>query len=214
MPSKFQIDCVDALALSYALERLTEHNYGNGVESVVLDEDEEILEFTTSRYAMDGGGFHVGYEKFTAVLELFEIRSPYMGATPYSGCYVVPDFMDVSWEPAQEPFQYKIEDAIGFLDEYVDNWREELDDDPAGDDVLQLAFDEGMGEFDYCPPDEDFAYQELQYHLEKALEDMPDGEYQMDEEGRRWNLTFSDGEIVRTFWIERAIGESGYERPT
>lgn len=202
MTSKFQIECVDALALTYALERLTEHSYGNGVESVTLDEDAGTLEFTSSRYAMDGGGFHVGYERFIAAFQLYELKRPCIGATPYSGCYVVPDWMEVSWEPAQEEREYTMAEAIEFLDEYGEpDWR--CQTEGFEKDVLELAFDHGMGEYDYTPPDDDFVHYELRYHLDQALENLPEGDFIMDELGRRWVLRFPNGSVARTYWIER-----------
>lgn len=232
MTSKFKIECVDALALTFALERLSKHNYGNGVESVTLDEasqrhgheDAETLEFVSSRYAMDGAGMHVGYESFTATFQLYPLQRPYMGATPYSGCFIVPDWMEVAWEPAQETHEYTAEDARQFLDEYIEDWADEIGADATDEDsqrhevpqghgngdeqLLDLAFDSGMAEYDYTPPDEDFAYQELRYHLDRALEDLPEGDFIMDERGRRWELKFADGEVARTFWIE-VIDDAG-----
>lgn len=95
MPSKFTINAVDALALYYALERLREHNYGNGVVSVHLFQDRINLEveerilaghdsglmsFITERYAMNGNGHHVGYERFTAHLDLYPMQRPLDGS--------------------------------------------------------------------------------------------------------------------------------------
>ena len=207
MNSRINIEAVGALALKLALERCEKASMGNGVTDVFVEKDEGLIEwlmFTVERYAMDGAGFHAGYETFIGAMQIF--HGPDLGIlslmTPHAKEVVFPSAMDVSEIiPAEDPHEYTVEEARAFLEEWHDH-LEALDSDDA-DYILQTAFDYGMGEGDYCPPDDDFAYQELDHHLQEALKDLPDGRF--DPETRAWSIVFDDGEIAIQYPPVRAI---------
>jgi hypothetical protein len=216
--TKFSIECVDAHALYHALLRQQAQSTGNGVSNVEFDtgvpcmychgsEQPPALLFTIERFAMDGNGHHVGYEAYLGHLPLYALKPVRTlgGATPFSEWYVIPRSLDVARiVPAREPYEYTVEDALFFLREWFEG-----EDDPVlepglhKDFYLSEAFDRGMGDADYVPPDEDFAYHELERALGQALDDLPEGLFHSDDEGRYWTLQFDDGEVVDTHWIER-----------
>jgi hypothetical protein len=233
--ARFTIGAVDAHCLYHSLERLRQHNHGNGVSNVEEPDPEDVyihvtratdewcaedstvlkttpglLLFTAERYAMNGVGFHVGYEKFTASLTLYPFVSGirHHAATPQSKFYVIPETFDVEEIiPATDTPEHTAEDARRFLvqmstpgsllADQLKDWQL-LD----GDQRLELAFSLGLGEGDYYPPDHDFAYQELDHILNQALEDLPFGSFSWAEEGRVWTIQFDDGEVVWSYNLD------------
>lgn len=166
MSSKEVLVAVDAIAFVETLLKKW-----SGVESVWWmrgERDVEIkeatsLQFTLSRYAMNGNGGYVGYEYYTGVLPLFK-KSDFQvtcGA-PYliSPFFILPNRLYVhKVVPAAEEHKFTKQEAYQYLED-----RNAL---PRGfsklsaDELKQEAFDHGMGEGGYCPPDDDYAYQEL-----------------------------------------------------
>jgi hypothetical protein len=231
----FSIQAVDAHCLFHALERLRHSTMCHGISSVELIEEkppdpDEVycavtraedypallkttpghLIFTAERYAMDGLGSHVGYEKFTASLTLYPFVSGtrHHAATPESNWYVIPESLEVEEIiPAADTPTYKPLAAHAFLKE-MDEPNSILADQLEGWDrlnaeqKLDLAFDLGLGEGDYTPPDDDFAYQELDHILNQALEDLPFGSFSWAEEGRVWTIQFDDGEVVWSYNLD------------
>ena len=236
MPSRIHVTAIDAFALKLALQRMANQSMGNGVTDVFIEKTEsrattgdegeiEYLMFTVERYAMNGTGFHVGYEKFTAALPIF--HGPDLGiancTTPHSKDVVFPASMEISEiTPAQEPHTYTPKEALAFIDDW-DEWSEEAKSALVGPDrssersrqslddeaLLQIAHDLGMSEGDYTPPDDDFAWQKLDYHLNEALADLPTGQF--DPKEGAWSVKFRDGEVAHEYEPVRVPGVK-YER--
>ncbi len=199
---RIHITAVDALALKLALQRMADQSLGYGITSVYLSQDDSHLMFTVERYAMDGLGHHVGHETFTAELKIF--FGPELGiascATPHSKTVVFPAAFDVhEIIPAQEEHVYTIGEAIDFLknaQDYNENAKFERDN-MSTDDIIQAAHDLGMSEGDYCPPDDDFAYQELYHHLYEAQANLPSGHFEPST--GVWSIRFPNGEIAHQY---------------
>lgn len=203
MQTKVELTIVDARAFEQTLLQL-KSRYGYGLVSVELNEKEKVLQFTIHRYAMDGNGYHVGYEVFTTKFMLhskseFEVYQ--MAPYNLSEYFLFSHLYTIDIEPAEKEREYTIDDAIQYLKDnygYDDSDINELakrfgDYDP--DMILQTAYDEGMGEGDYFPPDEDFANQEISHTIEQALNTLVDASF--DSDTRTWTLgeyTYKVGE--------------------
>ena len=187
MKTRDKIEIVDAEALRQALESMCDY--------VNISYENELLYFTTTRYATNANGYHVGYERFTGELKLYnksEFRVHSMSPYALSGYFVVPDALSVaSIEPAEQLKEYTKEEALEFLIEH-NKWSSwipnyvNLLDHYADDELLQEAYDRGMGEGDYFPPDDDFAYEELNHALNEALDCLPAATF--DPNTRTWHL--------------------------
>ena len=189
MKTRATIEIVDAIAMLQALESTGMCNH------VEINYDDRIIYFTMSRYAMDGNGYHVGYEEFTGVFRLYSKRvfnitemSPY-GLSSY---FIVPNALEVNEViPAEQPRIYSKDDAIQYLidhnkwSSWIPNYVNLLDH-WTDDELLQEAYDKGMGDGDYFPPDVDFAYEELNYVLNEALDCLPAATF--DSSNGTWSL--------------------------
>ena len=107
--------------------------------------------------------------------------------------------------PAEEPHAYTETEAIAFLTE-MKEWSEEAKDVldySEGNELAQAAHELGLSEYDYCPPDDDFAHQELEHHLNEAMADLPSGYF--NSETASWRVKFDDGEIAIQYPPVRTI---------
>jgi len=125
--------------LSHTGYGLTNAHKENGKVIVVVE-----------RYAMDGGGHHVGTEVYTATMSIIQEH------------WIVPDVFRLSWEPAQPPVEITEIDAEARLRDNEIAFAVE-------DDLVELANEHGLYEGDYCPPDDDFAWQELDHALGEII---------------------------------------------
>lgn len=187
MKTKASLEIVDARAFEQTLYRMKD-KYGYGLVSVDLDEQNEILEFTIHRYAMDGNGYHVGYEEFVSQFKLYsksDFEVTEMSPYNLSNYFLFPHLLEIDVTPAIEEKEYSMDDAIQYL---KDNYGYD-DSDIANleEEVMQEAYDKGMGEGNYFPPDEDFAWQcAIQPVIEEALANLISAEF--DSETRTWTL--------------------------
>ena len=197
MNSRINIEAVDALALQLAIERCAKASMGYGVTDGQSINNTLLL--SVDRYAMDGSGFHVGHETFIGAMQIF--HGPDLGIlclmTPHAKEVVFPSSTEVSEiVPAEEPHTYTEKEAIVFLKD-IQSWHGEAKDVlelSEGSELIQAAHELGLSEYDYTPPDDDFAYQELEHHLQEALKDLPSGHF--DGETASWSVKFDDGEIA------------------
>lgn len=127
---------------------------GNGLVSAWVKDDTQCAIIHVSRYAMDGMGGGVGHEEYYGTLAIIPRNDEKV---------VVPSAMQIHWEPAQPPIETTEIDAEARLrDNGIEFNREE-------DDLVELAGEHGLYEGDYCPPDDDFAWQELEHHLGEII---------------------------------------------
>lgn len=194
MDVKFAVECVDARALLLALQKLKSIS-GYGLTSASIEG--QSLFFAVERYAMDGDGHHVGTERFVSHLALYHCKNLGVSHFPWSPLAAFPTALDVAIvEPAQEPHEYTIVDALEFLEQALEPHElEKLAVEPGGDNdcILQEAYDRGLGEGDYTPPDEWFAHDELKSVLDQALKDLPSWNFHWEkDEDRHWTLGWED----------------------
>lgn len=212
MENQAKVQVVDAVCMFVALENefdglMTRGGvafYKGSEELGAHDNDvADRIEFWMYRDAMDGNGYRVGEERFTGVLKLYSKSDFQMNwGSPYvvSPWFIIPHMMDVAEiVPAEEPHEYTRDEAINFLDNC------KFEDDPeelSDEEVLQEAFDHGMGDGDYFQSDDDFAYHELEYVFNRALERLPVPTFKADEKGRDWIV--GDYDFNLDEYIERS----------
>ena len=165
--TNYKLEAVDARALEETFNQ-------NRIESWIIQtgKNSPYLYFKIERYAMDGNGYHVGFEEFTGRLKLYQKQEFYVSGIPYalSPYIVFPNQLEVDdIVPAEEEREYTVHDAAEYLKSIgLDdprNWNfQEYEHQP--DELMQMAYDNGMGEGDYFPPDEDFAFHELDHIIE------------------------------------------------
>jgi len=166
----YTLEAVDARALEETFNK-------KDIESWIIQtgKNSPYLYFKKERYAMNGNGYHVGYEVFVGRLKLYEKSEFYVHGVPYalSPYIVFPNQLEVDGvTPAEEPREYTVHDAVEYLksigkDEPEFYNFQEYEHDP--DYIMQLAHDNGMSEGDYFPPDEDFAFHELDHVLQDTI---------------------------------------------
>lgn len=169
------VEYVGLGALIKALQRRIEHNHGNGIASYELDLLERQVFFTAERYAMDGNGYGVGTEEFIGRLPIRRL-GPHWVVFPSEL-----ELHEVKW--AGPNTEYTLDDAVRFLDEYCGprhKWlgidaaecNESLDAALVDMDVMQEAYDNGLGDGDYYRDegDDDFAWQELDHHVSEMVQ--------------------------------------------
>jgi len=129
---------------------------GNGLVNAWVDDDTQCVIIHVSRYATDGVGGHMdSHEEYYGTLAIIPHNDEKV---------VVPSAMQIHWEPARPPVEITEIDAEARLrDNGIDFNREE-------DDLVDLAGEHGLYEGDYCPPDDDFAWQELEHHLSEIIQ--------------------------------------------
>lgn len=127
----------------------------------------------TSRFAMDGNGFHVGYETVTYKWKAYSKHELGIAGLPY---------LLSSW--VVNPNEYEIINKdLPDEEEPIHNDDCEFKDDPDSFDNCDCAeFWEG-----YYPPDDDFFYQEMESILEWA--NWVEAEF--DPDTREWTLGYT-----------------------
>lgn len=195
--AEYTVKCIDAYSLEETIHNATRNFFDEGNAWLGDNfETDPYLYFKVERYAMDGNGFHVGYEEFVGRIRLYHKRDLGIHGIPYalSPYVVVPSTMDVhAIKPAEEPTTHTKAEALDYLKEYREFSNSMLVDNSMSDDeIMQEAYDRGLGEGDYYPPDEDFAYQELENYLMNILiRPMVQAEFHpasSEEENSRWTL--------------------------
>lgn len=127
----------------------------------------------TSRYAMDGNGFHVGYESITYQWKAYSKRELNIGGLPY---------LLSSW--VVNPNEYEI------INKDLPDEEEPIHDDDCEFKNNPDSFDDcDCAEFwnGYYPPDDDFFYQEMESILEWA--NWVEAEF--DPDTRVWTLGYT-----------------------
>lgn len=157
---------VDARALAYAVNNNTNgkswFSCSCGFDFCMSSEHQKVLNIEVSRYAMDGHGYGVGYEYFTISLPLHKKKDFGITGIPHA---LSPNFIFLSQMGSSE----------------IDIKTPEVDGTDSFDSDDE-AYDEGS----YFPPDEDFAYHELEYLISMALDHLPEAEF--DSETRTWSI--------------------------
>jgi len=207
------LQAIDAYALE---ETLVDNapNVGDIGSAWIGDnfETDPYLYFKLDRYAMNGNGYHVGYEEFVGKLRLYHKGDFAIHGIPYmlSPYVVFPATLEVhTVKPVEDPTEYTKQDALEYLKEYDDQFEDSamVDLMYSDDEILQMAYDKGLGEGDYYPPDEDFAYHELAHHLEYILsKELVQPEFRpatSDEENSVW--------VLGRYYYEMGIMEHGRE---
>lgn len=146
----YKLQAIDLIAL---YESLRELNYNPDVR-------DDRLYFYVSRYAMDGIGYHVGYEQYEGYLPIFQKSQFYIAGLPTS---IFPDVVF--------PSTLEIGDIESAVDE--EEYNKDLDDDSDGG---------------YYGPDEDFAFSELEYALNEAIKNLPEAEF--DKDTKTWSCGY------------------------
>ncbi len=191
--SRFSLDCVDAQALYHSLRRSRDKNDGSGYGLIDAQLTDSALTFTVDRYAMDSSGGHVGTEQYTAYFKV-EPSVGFPGRPPASQGFIILDRgFDLAIEPAQEPIEYTLADALSFLSEYGEGVP--IPGSVSDDEIIQEAHDRGMGEGDYSPPDQDFGYQYVQPFLDEALDDLPEWRFDWGSP-HEWRLSFLEIDLT------------------
>jgi len=133
-----------------------------------------ILVTPTSRFAMDGNGFHVGYETITYKWKAYSKRELGISGIPY---------LLSAWVINPNEFEIESKDLPMDEAEPIHSDDCEFKDDPDSFDNCDCAeFWEG-----YCPPDDDFFYQEMESILEWA--NWVEAEF--DPDTREWTLGYT-----------------------
>jgi hypothetical protein len=109
-------------------------------------------------------GYHEGYEGFSATFQVFRrIDAQLEGISDIAEYFIIPTMFDMGIAPARAPWtDADLEDAL--LANGVDV--------PKGSDsetILDLAEENDIYD-PYCPPDEDFAFHEINLHLSQLIE--------------------------------------------
>ena len=192
--NKWNVEAIDALALYEGLKKVCSWvGFVTEDETQVFPfdkafENAKFLLFKANRYAMDGNDFHVGNEEYCGQFPIYHKREFNVTGIPWgiSPFIVFSQQMDVKEiVPAQEETIYTVEDAKEYLKEYCPKIEYQ---NLESDEIKSLAFDNGMGEGDYIPCDENFAYEELNYYFREALAQMPDYEFKFENDKRIWML--------------------------
>ena len=200
MPNnKWNIQLVDAYCLEQSFLRDNIH--------CEINQEAKTLQFTIERYACDPMGFHVGYERFTGELKMYnryELGAIGGSPTGLSPHVVIPDILEVvEVVPAEEPIERTRQDAIEYLDEHFgerEKWIREIGDDLdsiyfTDDEILHFAYDNGLGENDYYSPDEDFAYSELENSLQLTINSSNFISPEFDVETRTWSIGYREWKV-------------------
>ena len=192
--NKWNVEAIDALALYEGLKKTCSWvGFVTEDETQVFPfnerfEEAKFLLFKANRYAMDGNGFHVGHEEYCGQFPIYHKKEFNVMGIPWgiSPFIIFNQQMDVKEViPAQKETIYTVEDAREYLKEYCPEIEYQ---DLERDEIKSLAFDNGMGEGDYIPCDENFAYEELNYYFREALVQMPDYEFKFENDKRIWML--------------------------
>jgi hypothetical protein len=132
-----------------------------------------ILVTPTSRFAMDGNGFHVGYETVTYKWKAYSKRELNIGGLPY---------LLSSWVVNPNEFEIESKD-LPDEENPIHNDDCEFKDDPDSFDNCDCAeFWDG-----YYPPDDDFFYEEIN----SILESTNWVEAEFDPDTREWTLGYT-----------------------
>lgn len=167
----YNIQVIDAFALEQTILYKTFHKAW--VEYDPKEPSDEAacepthLCIKTGRYAMDQNGYYVGYEYYTARFQLFEKSSLAIRGIPYnlSRYVVLPKLFDIEIEPATtEPCHCNDHK----LTEDINKTEKEI-----AEDCYNFTNECTC----YIPPDEDFAYQEIQQVLEHCISSLIEAEY-------------------------------------
>jgi hypothetical protein len=129
-------------------------NTGNGLVNVHVDDDAQCAIIQVDRTAYTAFGYECGKEEYYGTLAAI---------THDDTQVVVPSAMQIHWEPAQPPITHDEIDAEARL-------RDNEIPFAAEDDLVELANEHGLYEGDYSPPDDDFAWQELDHHLNEIVQ--------------------------------------------
>lgn len=140
------IPAVDANALEIAINAST---FASAWWEYNDETNEKFLIISYSRFAMNGGGIHVGTEEFSITLPCHKKTTFGITDIPYS-----------------------ISEDVIFLSQLITS---EITIDAPDESEID---EEDDGEFlGYTKPDEDFAYQELLSSIELALKNLPEAKY-------------------------------------
>jgi hypothetical protein len=118
------------------------------------------------RYACDEHGYHEGYERFSATFQVFRrIDAQLGGISEIAEYFIIPTMFDMGIAPARAPWtDADLEEAL--LANGVD-----IPSGASSEAVLDLAEEHGIYD-PYCPPDEGFAFQEIEHHLSNLIEEV------------------------------------------
>jgi hypothetical protein len=129
-----------------------------------FEDDYSRITIIFDRYACNENGYHEGYERLSATFQAFRrIDAQLEGISDIAEYFIIPTMFDMGIAPARAPWtDADLEDAL--LANGVDV--------PKGSDsetILDLAEENDIYD-PYCPPDEDFAFHEINLHLSQLIE--------------------------------------------
>ena len=214
----YPLTFVDAFALKEALE-----NYGSPIESVDIlpmwndsnlnpddsNPDYFIMVIYFSRFAMNGHGFHIGYENVTFNLKLYSKREMGLSGIPYNLSHLVciPDVTQLEIVNRILPDEelpdesHHEKDCEVFQRSLLHPWNPE--NEPFPDDCTCECNDNWEV---YSHPDDDFLYNEMEsvftLIMQYSINDLPEAEF--DSESRTWSLNerkYTVGNEKDEWWI-------------
>jgi hypothetical protein len=145
-----------------------------------------LLKIHYSRYAMDGNGFHVGYENVVFTAECIKKSEMKLSGIPYNlSSYVVnPDSFEIESKDLP-PEEFPVNESHDESCPYHSNTEHDFESDPFPDDCTCGLNDCWEG---YYPPDDDFFYTEINQIIHSILQSnlLPSAEY--DANTREWSI--------------------------
>ncbi len=150
------------------------------------------IKFYVSRIAMDGAGGIVGDEQYYATVRLLdrerigEVYGVPIRAEPF---FVCARLCDVGLHDSPEEHEYTVAEAKEYLADDAD-WQRIVDSDAVDDmspnEIIELAYDKGMGESNYTKPPTDFIQQHVSQIWDEVLKLAREFPIEWDKEGLAW----------------------------
>jgi len=190
-----QIKVYDAEVVYQAMKASDEFYF------VEFNREKGIIYCTIERYAMDGHGYHVGYERFKYTIGPLLTKErmgvynmgPW-GLSKYVFLHADITNCEVKVIPAEEEHRPTKTELIEYIiemrkGEYTKTELRKMSKDEIEDIASNLGYYDGV----YYPADEDFAYEVFRVTMEdivlKIIDENPnDWEYTYNAEGGYWSL--------------------------